>query len=363
MARLTPVALVTLALLLLEHCTTVTLTRITQQRIDHPRPNPTLLVLLSEILKLFISIWLELTCCFGFGSSSNSMSLSRAVCHSAHDTGRMGVPAILYTVQNLAIYMALGNLEVSWQAMLGMSPCHESWPVMQYASRLVQVVKFQVLYQTKLLLTAMFSTVVLNRRLSTRQWLALLALTIGVVMVELAQSTPDDARSASSTDGMETPTRQHPRVLNSAVGLGATLVAASLSSMAGVYFEAVVKAADGSPPSLWVRNVQLCLFTLPIAGLTAAIQRVVLWEAVVYLDTISMLLVVLNASGGLIVAAVIKYGDNILKNFTTACSVILGSLISIVLFDFKISSQVCLDARMTPYIACSQHHFVVPTPG
>jgi UDP-sugar transporter A1/2/3 len=44
-------------------------------------------------------------------------------------------------------------------------------------------------------------------------------------------------------------------------------------------------------------------------------------------------------AGGLLVAAVIKYGDNILKNFTTSCSVILGTLISVVLFDFQLSYQ------------------------
>jgi hypothetical protein len=35
-----------------------------------------------------------------------------------------------------------------------------------------------------------------------------------------------------------------------------------------------------------------------------------------------------------VVALVLKYGDNVLKNFSTACSVVLGTLISAHLFGF-----------------------------
>ena len=121
------------------------------------------------------------------------------------------------------------------------------------------------------------------------------------------------------------------------LGMAAAVLAASLSSLAGVYFEAIVKRSETAAPSLWVRNVQLCLFTLPIAAVTVGAQ----WGAVraqgLVLDTPTVLLVTLNAGGGLLVAAVIKYGDNILKNFTTACSVILGTMISVGLFGFELT--------------------------
>ena len=88
-------------------------------------------------------------------------------------------------------------------------------------------------------------------------------------------------------------------------------------------------------------GVQLCLFTIPLAGLAIGGK----WSTVSELgwtyglDAPTIVLITLNASGGLLVAAVIKYGDNILKNFTTSCSVILGTLISVVLFDFVLTFQ------------------------
>jgi UDP-sugar transporter A1/2/3 len=49
--------------------------------------------------------------------------------------------------------------------------------------------------------------------------------------------------------------------------------------------------------------------------------------------------VVLSALGGLIIAAVIKYADNILKSFANAMSIILSSLLSYFLLnDFTFTS-------------------------
>ena len=55
---------------------------------------------------------------------------------------------------------------------------------------------------------------------------------------------------------------------------------------------------------------------------------------------------VLNAAGGLVVAVVVKYGDNVLKNFTTSCSVILGTIISVFLFDFHLTAQFAWGAAL-----------------
>jgi len=146
------------------------------------------------------------------------------------------------------------------------------------------------------------------------QWAALLLLTIGVVAVEMS-GTKSDAPLG---------TRRHH------LGMGATAAFASalLSSCAGVYFEAVVKKQDANAPSLWVRNVQLCVFSVPLAACGVAYQ----WRNIQAaggplsgFDGYTNLLVLLNAAGGLVVAVVVKYGDNVLKNFTTSCSVILGA--------------------------------------
>jgi len=201
----------------------------------------------------------------------------------------------------------------------------------------VQVVLFQVLYQAKLMLTALLSVFFLSRQLTTRKWLALGTLTIGVVTVELSDASSSAPQHASS--------QRH-----AALGIFAVLLAATLSSAAGVYFEAIVKRVEAHPPSLWVRNVQLCVFTIPIAAISAVANwnhaGVSTGPAIEALDATTTLLIILNASGGLIVAAALKYGDSILKNFVTAFSVILGTIISVFLFDFQLSLQFAAGAML-----------------
>ena len=71
----------------------------------------------------------------------------------------MCVPALCYTFQNYMMYVALGNLDVTTS---------------------------QVTYQLKLLTTALFTVLLLHRNIAVVQWLSLVVLMVGVVLVQLA---------------------------------------------------------------------------------------------------------------------------------------------------------------------------------
>merc|ERR1719331_744702 len=49
--------------------------------------------------------------------------------------------------------------------------------------------------------------------------------------------------------------------------------------------------------------------------------------------------IICNAAGGMIVAVVMKFAGNILRNFAQACAIIVGGLGSWLLFDFVITTR------------------------
>jgi UDP-galactose transporter len=122
---------------------------------------------------------------------------------------------------------------------------------------------------------------------------------------------------------------------NPILGLTAVLMACFSSGFAGVYFEKMLK---GSTVSVWVRNIQLGFF----GTIFATIYMLIYDGSEIAVDgffkgySTQVWFVVFNqAFAGLVVAAVIKYANNVLKGFAVAVSIILGSFISIFLFDFQ----------------------------
>ena len=71
---------------------------------------------------------------------------------------QLAVPALLYTVQNTMLYVGYANVE----AAIG-----------------------QITYQSKIVWTAVFSVLILGKKLSVNQWLALCVLAFGVIMVQI----------------------------------------------------------------------------------------------------------------------------------------------------------------------------------
>jgi len=110
-------------------------------------------------------------------------------------------------------------------------------------------------------------------------------------------------------------------------------LACILSGLAGVYFEKILK---NSKVSIWVRNIQLGMFGTFFALLTVYLSDYENIQTKGFFfgyNTLVWLNIIIQSSGGLLVAVVIKYADNILKGFATSIAIIVSCLASAYLFN------------------------------
>jgi len=270
------------------------------------------LIVITEIGKLLLSFVFEYVTTNG----QLVQSIQTNIIQRPFDALKIMVPALLYLVQNSLLYVALSNLTA---------------PI------------FQVTYQGKLVTTAIVSVIMLNRKYSFHQWICLIVLSIGVAVVVLGESGNDNK---STTAGEQSLVK----------GLTAVTIACLSSALAGVYFEKVLKNVGNNtekskPVSVWMRNIQLAFFTI----WTALFQG--WWSAKPDESGIQKpyfhgfttwvwILVLLQAGGGLLVAAVIKYADNVLKGLATGVSVCFATAVSTALFGTPIGGQFSVGATL-----------------
>ncbi|XP_017297521.1 UDP-galactose translocator isoform X2 [Kryptolebias marmoratus] len=213
------------------------------------------------------------------------------------DTLKLAVPSLIYTLQNNLQYVAISNLPAA---------------------------TFQVTYQLKILTTALFSVLMLRKSLSRVQWVSLLLLFAGVAIVQVQQEGNKEASVADASHQ------------NYTAGLVAVVISCLSSGFAGVYFEKILK---GSAASVWVRNVQLGIFgtALGLLGLWWNDGGAVAERGFLFGYTGMVWCVIFNqAFGGLLVAVVVKYADNILKGFATSFSIVVSTVMSVYLFGFTV---------------------------
>jgi UDP-galactose transporter len=270
-----------------------------------------------------------------------------------NESWKLAIPAVLYTIQNTLQYVAVSNLDAA---------------------------TFQVTYQLKILTTAIFSVLMLGRTLSPRKWLSLLLLIVGVSIIQVPQATSQPAaqgtdpkpwartleqlhdlgnnvvarmtRRSGSYEGIHEDRAAQISHMNSQVGLIAVLVACALSGLAGVSFEKILKDSTGSKTTtLWVRNCQLSFWSL-----FPSLFLGVIWKDgaiisktgfFVGYNWVVWMAIVFQAAGGVIVALVINYADNIAKNFATSISILISCIASVYFFNFKVTRSV--SERMMAY--------------
>lgn len=226
-------------------------------------------------------------------------TLNKTMLHNLWDNFQMMALAISYVIQNNLFYLSASHLDAATN---------------------------QITYQLKILTTALFAMLILKKHLSMVQWSALLVLVIGVILVQLSNTTEGIAASHQL------------KTENKLKGFVAALGVCFISGFAGIYFEKLLK--QSCEVTLWVRNLQLSFWSIPFGTVTcfvtdaAAINKNGFFGGY---DSFVWFLVGFQAAGGLIVAVVIKYADNILKCFAISLSILITCLASIVIFDFKLT--------------------------
>lgn len=318
---------------------------------------PSTAVFLHEVLKLAICLTIafyEISTTVPRSMPATSLfgALNSAI--FGGDSWKMAIPASLYTVANNLQYIGISNLEPA---------------------------TFQVTYQFKIIVTAIFSVVILRQRLTIKKWIALLLLMVGVIIVSVPHHAGPFSAGAHAVHlprslnvlrkralGSEGPVLNKRSAtyegieedelamgtpgLNGSVGLLAVIGLCISSGLGGVYFEKVIKDSP-KHTSLWIRNVQLAVYSIFPAFFIGVVfldgETVARDGFFAGYDSVVVATICLQTFGGIVAAFTIYYADNISKNFATSISLVISSLVSFFFFDFEATGNV----RFPPFFVSS----------
>lgn len=220
---------------------------------------------------------------------------------------KMAVPAGIYLAMNMLGFVSLHRIDAG---------------------------TFAVVQQSKIFFTALFGRLFLGRVLSQPKICALVCLVLGVLLITLeaqpssqACADPAAVRSGVMPDSP----------LSYAVGVVAVALDSLLSGFATVYFEKVLKT---TVLTVWDRNLQLAFYSMLIYGPWTIYDNPTNpfrgWSMV------TVVVAVLGAVGGILVALVIKYADGLAKSLSTASSIVLTTVASHFLFAGPMSSPIII---------------------
>ncbi|CAH8858564.1 unnamed protein product [Trichobilharzia szidati] len=274
---------VALISLVLQNAAVVLVTRYSRAR-QGDMYYSTTAVVMSELVKLLVCFFLVyMEANYSFTAFINN--LKENIWKDPWDCVLISVPGLVYTIQNNLLFVGYSNLDA---------------------------VSFQILYQLKIFTTAIFFRILLSKHLSRVQWISLGILFTGVY-------------NNNNSNGNK----------NLLVGLSSVVLACSCSGFAGVFFEKLLKS---SHKSVAIRNIQLAFY-----GVTVGIVTVYLKDGQAIhkngfffgYDSIVWLAILIQSLGGLLIAATIRYADNIRKGFATSLAIVLTFILSIFWFNFQ----------------------------
>jgi len=253
-------------------------------------------VVLGELVKIGVSMGVIVFTKGGVGGLFSEIQME--MIEKPVECAKLLVPSLLYTVQNNLMFAAMSYISAA---------------------------AFQCTMQLKILTTAIFSILLLGRKLHFANWGGLAVLALGCILVNLDQAS---AKTSTPQAGLD----------KQILGIVFTITAACTSGLAGVYFEKLLK---GAKTSLWIRQIQLGLGSavIGIIGVYATDgERIAKDGFFQGYNLFTWWIVFFSSMGGLLIAVVVKYADNLYKAFAVSASIVLSTIVSVPLFNFSISA-------------------------
>lgn len=208
--------------------------------------------------------------------------------------------------------------------------------------------------------TAAFSVVFLGRSFSGAKWRALLLLVLGCILV--ASPAFNQTGRPALEDGNGTDDEKV-TLFDSVLGMGSILVMVTISGYSAVYFESMLKREK---TSVWERNFQLAVYSSVLLISIIISERT--YKSAGYNDffkgwTISaVFLALIQAGGGILVAATLKYADSILKTLATSGSIVFSAVIGYLLLDGPLDIFVAIGCVSTILAIFNYTLDVAPSP-
>lgn len=296
-ARLALVALV------VQNTSLAILLKLTYQKDAEPYASSSV-ILVTELLKL--------TVCAVVATFQSKQNIVRVLAIRS-DQWLLLVPSCLYVIQNNLLFLG---------------------------AKLLPTVVYIVCTQTKILATAIMSRIILGTRLSRNKYTSLFSLAVGVFLVQGAE------------DNNSTPTPQEGKLASETVGMIVVFVASFTSGTAGIVLEKIYKDSNylmgdntvGRPVvkhTIWTRNVQLSLISLPFALLGTVLVEGESLRTQSFMqgfDKYVWGVILCQATGGVIIAFVMKFANNLLKCLAVAISICCCAVYSVVKGDLAITT-------------------------
>lgn len=325
--------LIVLCMMSLQNASVILTMRYSRIRVQRGQTLPyssNMVILLQELAKLPISfIALSLLVDGGYHHDGFSFFFKET---SIMDVVILIVPSLMYYFQNRMVHVAIQRLTAA---------------------------SFVIAYQLKLVFSTVLSELIFRRGLTATKWSSVVALFVGVSLVQLESVALSSKSNGASVQSSLLSSSSSRRTM---VGLSAAILGSWLSALAGVYMEFVMKrirntksdVEEAPTPiisnrralkditsdlrtktiNMWLRNTQLAMLGSLISLIPLVFGGGHTKGHFEGFDSVVWSIVALQALGGLAVSASLIYADSVLKGFATSVSLlVVGLFDSIVLHE------------------------------